>query len=41
MITGMVFKGPQLINEINRELVTLLEKDGYNNISQAIGKDVI
>ncbi|MBI2338447.1 quinone-dependent dihydroorotate dehydrogenase [Candidatus Daviesbacteria bacterium] len=37
LITGMVFEGPQLISEINRDLVKLLEKDGYDNISEAIG----
>ncbi|MBI2019367.1 quinone-dependent dihydroorotate dehydrogenase [Candidatus Daviesbacteria bacterium] len=38
LITGMIFEGPQLIGEINRGLVKLLQKDGYKNISQAIGK---
>lgn len=40
LITGMIFEGPQLIGEINRGLVSLLEKDGYKNISEAIGRDV-
>lgn len=38
-ITGMVFEGPQLAAEINLGLIKLLKKDGYSNISQAIGKD--
>lgn len=37
LITGMIFQGPQLIGEINHELVKLLEKDGYRNISEAVG----
>lgn len=37
LITGMIFEGPQLIGKINRELVDLLEKDGYQNISEAVG----
>lgn len=37
LITGMIFQGPQLIGEINFGLVKLLERDGYNNISEAIG----
>lgn len=37
MITGMIFEGPQLISEINKGLVKLLDKDGYSNISDAIG----
>lgn len=39
LITGMIFEGPQLISEINRELVQLLKKDGYRNIKEAIGKE--
>jgi dihydroorotate dehydrogenase len=39
LITGMVFEGPQLIGEINRDLVRLLRRDGFSNISQAIGAD--
>lgn len=37
LITGMIYKGPQLIGQINRELIKLAEKDGYTNISEAVG----
>lgn len=37
LVTGMIFEGPQLIGQINKELVRLLEKDGFTNISEAIG----
>lgn len=37
LITGMIFEGPQLVAEVNSGLIKLLEKDGYNNISEAIG----
>lgn len=37
MISGMIFNGPGVMSEINKDLVALLEKDGYNNISEAIG----
>jgi len=37
LISGMIFNGPQFINELNRGLVKLLQKDGYTNISQAVG----
>ncbi|PIZ47631.1 quinone-dependent dihydroorotate dehydrogenase [candidate division WWE3 bacterium CG_4_9_14_3_um_filter_41_6] len=37
LITGMIFMGPQLIGQINQGLLTLIKKDGYTNISQAIG----
>lgn len=40
LITGMIFEGPQRISQINRDLVKLLQKDGYKNISEAIGVDV-
>lgn len=39
LITGMIFKGPQLISEINQGLLALLKKDGYTSIDQAIGAD--
>lgn len=37
LITGLIFEGPQLIGQINHDLVQLLKKDGYTNITQAIG----
>ena len=37
MITTMIFDGPQNINEINRGLVKLLKKDGFNSIGEAVG----
>lgn len=39
LITGLVFEGPQLVKEINKGLVKLLEKDGFSNISEAVGKN--
>ncbi len=40
MITGMIFEGPQVISEINRGLVDLLERDGFTNIGHAVGVDI-
>lgn len=37
LITGMIFVWPQLIGQINQDLVTLLQEDGYTHISQAVG----
>jgi len=37
LITGMIYEGPGLIGEINEQLVRLLQKDGYTNLSEAIG----
>lgn len=39
LITGMIFEGPQLLSEINLNLCRLLKKDGFKNISQAVGAD--
>lgn len=39
MITGMIFEGPQIISDINLGLVKLLERDGFKNISEAIGTE--
>lgn len=40
MITGMIFEGPQTISTINLGLVNLLQKDGYKNICEAVGKSL-
>ncbi|PIR97332.1 MAG: quinone-dependent dihydroorotate dehydrogenase [Candidatus Doudnabacteria bacterium CG10_big_fil_rev_8_21_14_0_10_41_10] len=40
LITGMIYEGPQVISEINMGLVKLLKKDGFTNISQAVGSGV-
>ncbi|MDP3985462.1 MAG: quinone-dependent dihydroorotate dehydrogenase [bacterium] len=37
LATGMIFEGPQVIGEINRGLVDLLQKDGFTNIREAVG----
>ena len=37
MITGMIYQGPGVISEIKYELVKLLQKDGFSNISEAVG----
>ncbi len=37
MITGLIFEGPQVVGEINRGLVSLLKKDGFNSIEEAVG----
>ncbi len=38
LITGMIYQGPQVISEINIGLVSLLKRDGYKNIAEAVGK---
>ncbi len=39
LITGMIFRGPSVVSEIKRGLVTLLERDGFASIGQAVGVD--
>ncbi len=37
--SALIFKGPELISDINRGLVQLLQRDGYGSITEAIGAD--
>lgn len=39
LITGTIYEGPQLVAQINLELVDLLRKDNLSHISEAIGLD--
>ena len=38
LYTGMVFRGPNIVNLIKKELKELLLKDGIKNFSEIIGK---
>jgi len=40
LITGMIFVGPSVISEINLGLERLLKRDGFSNVSEAVGADV-
>ena len=37
LITGMIYEGPQLIGEMNLGLAELLKRDGFADISEAVG----
>lgn len=39
LVTGLMFEGPQLVGDINHGLVRLLKADGFNSISEAVGRD--
>lgn len=39
LYTGMIYQGPEIANNINKGLLELLDKDGFNHISEAIGAD--
>jgi dihydroorotate dehydrogenase len=37
LYTAMVYEGPGIVKKILKDLVKLLEKDGFSNISEAVG----
>ena len=37
LYTGLVYEGPRLIARITRELVALLERDGFASVGEAAG----
>ncbi len=37
--TGWIYGGPSTVRKINEGLVVLLEKDGFKNIREAVGRD--
>ena len=39
ILSGLVFHGPDMIMNVNKGLVALLEADGYESITDAIGAD--
>ncbi|HEX5622950.1 MAG TPA: quinone-dependent dihydroorotate dehydrogenase [Sulfuricurvum sp.] len=39
LYSSLIFKGPEVVEEINSGLIDLLAQDGYTSISQAIGAD--
>lgn len=39
LYTGIVYRGPGVAREINRGLLTLLERDGFGSVTEAVGVD--
>lgn len=39
MITGMIYNGPAIIGSMNRDIAMMLVRDGYTNLSEAVGVD--
>ena len=37
LITGLIFEGPQLVAQINRDIAKRLKKEGYKSMSQLVG----
>ncbi len=40
LYTGLVYEGPTVARDINRGLLELLERDGFDSVSEAVGVDV-
>lgn len=40
LYTALTYRGPGLIGEIKRDLLVLIERDGFANITEAIGADL-
>ncbi len=41
LYTALVYKGPNIVNKINEELVKLLELEGFESLQDAVGKDCV
>ncbi|TGV05443.1 quinone-dependent dihydroorotate dehydrogenase, partial [Mesorhizobium sp. M00.F.Ca.ET.186.01.1.1] len=37
--TGMIYQGPGISKQINRQLLKLMQRDGFSHISEAVGVD--
>ena len=37
LYTGMVYKGPGIVKEIKKELISILKKENLKNINEAVG----
>ncbi len=37
LYTGLVYKGPGIVKDIKKELISILKKENLNNISEAVG----
>ncbi|WP_049937925.1 quinone-dependent dihydroorotate dehydrogenase [Haloplanus natans] len=40
LYTGLVYEGPGLARDINRGLLDLLERDGFDSVEEAVGADL-
>lgn len=40
LYTSLVYQGPPIVDKVKNELIELLKRDGYNNVSEAVGKSV-
>jgi len=40
LYTGLVYRGPSIVRDINRGLLALLERDGFDSVESAVGADL-
>lgn len=40
LYTGLVYRGPAIARDINRSLLELLERDGFDTVTDAVGADL-
>jgi len=40
LYTAFVYRGPSIAREINRGLLRLLERDGFDSVKDAVGADL-
>lgn len=38
--TALIYHGPPVVTKIKNELAELLERDGYSNVNEAVGKGI-
>jgi dihydroorotate dehydrogenase len=40
LYTGLVYEGPGVARDIDRGLLDLLERDGFDSVAEAVGADL-
>jgi dihydroorotate dehydrogenase len=40
IVTGLIYGGPLAVKRINKGLVELLKKDGFEHVNQAVGTEI-
>tara|TARA_Y100001970_G_scaffold35584_1_gene43986 strand:+ start:1625 stop:2677 length:1053 start_codon:yes stop_codon:yes gene_type:complete len=40
LYTGMIYKGPTIVKEIKKELISIMKKNGFKNINEVVGSNL-
>jgi dihydroorotate dehydrogenase len=40
LYTGLVYRGPSIARDVNRGLLDLLDRDGFESVEEAVGADL-